>query len=451
MKCISVNRKLAAYIDEELPQDTRAELEKHLKECNRCRNKYDKMKELDESVQAVYRECELPEGFEKNLVRDISENLDRKRKLEDKHDINTKAKVTKNRRIHRFITAAAVTFIVLFLVGGESLVQLLQNSVKGHPAFMLDYKVFKNIKEAQDYVTEIPFVPPAYVPDGYKLKEIEYTKNKDMSISLQFSYESENYNEIVINYTLKGEEDIYGDTVIINPEDIKVETDSGYSPPKGVKISRENTGSELTQKHLEIDLDQYAFSVRINYNYKISDSDKSEDAELIKIAEPYLSSSICNISEKSVEEQMYGKQIYHSFGELKNNVPAVVPVYAPSYIPEGFKLKDITYRMVNPDINFFIIDAIYERFDKSVLFIDYRTPSKGGVHQNNTGRIQTNQAYLLKAREDGKGELLPITEKNLPSMDSSFDINIYLSYDEAISDLAQTADSEIRKVLKGTK
>ncbi|MDD3803465.1 MAG: hypothetical protein PHW02_03640 [bacterium] len=44
--CITVIKKLCGYIDREESEVCCREIEKHLRECDSCRNEYDKMKEM---------------------------------------------------------------------------------------------------------------------------------------------------------------------------------------------------------------------------------------------------------------------------------------------------------------------------------------------------------------------------------------------------------------------
>lgn len=67
--------------------------------------------------------------------------------------------------------------------------------------------------------------------------------------------------------------------------------------------------------------------------------------------------------------------------------------------------------MVNPNINYFIISAVYENPVKSCIYIDYRVPGKGGIISSTNNKIQTNTVYILKTDKSDKTELYPITEK----------------------------------------
>lgn len=341
---------------------------------------------------------------------------------------------------------AIILLVVVLLISGPSLNQWSRVNSKGLPQYILDQQQFNTVDGARKYIKDVPFIEPTYVISGYNLKEITYTKTKEMSFSVDFSYVDRSYNTLNIVYTLKGSSNNYERTPF-NPNCIKVDTGVGYSQPKGVQITKDNHLTELTDKSISVDFEKYIVTAGIHYNSKIQDSDKLGDTELVKIIQGYLNSKICYITENYKQKVLNESQVYSSFEDLKKNLPSSINIIEPKYVPQGFKLKNIVYQMVNPETNFFIIDATYENPDKSLLFIDYRLTSKGNVHQNNSNKIQTNNAYILMPTENGNAKFIPVTEKALPFLDRNFDLCIYLQYGENNIEFNQIGDKELQSVL----
>lgn len=53
MNCFTCEKNISAYIDDELPQDHRIEIEKHLGECDACRDEYESQLATWETVSDV--------------------------------------------------------------------------------------------------------------------------------------------------------------------------------------------------------------------------------------------------------------------------------------------------------------------------------------------------------------------------------------------------------------
>ena len=134
---------------------------------------------------------------------------------------------------------ASIILVVVILISGPGLNQWSQINSKGMPEYFLDKQQFNTAEGARKYIKDLPFIEPPYLIAGYNLKEITYTKSKEMSFSVDFSYEDRSYNTLNIVYTLKGSSNNYERTPF-NPNCIKVDTGAGFSQPKGVKITKDN-------------------------------------------------------------------------------------------------------------------------------------------------------------------------------------------------------------------
>lgn len=358
--------------------------------------------------------------------------------------------IYKKRLIFGTLTVAAA-LLILLLLRANFCPDL--NSSKGLPAYIISQKTFTSLKDAKNYIKDIPFVSPSHVPPGYKLDKIVYTMEKDQTKEVELSYSDNNYNELRITYTLMIDNTDHSKLLkslrSTDPECIRVDTNNGYAGKRGAPQTKENQLSPMTQKNVDIILGHYELNVFLDYNSRIPDEDKSKDNDLIRIVQDYLNSEICSNSDKTLTITSNKITSFSSFQDLKKVLPESIKITEPNYIPKGFRLKNIKYYMVNPNINYFIINAVYENPVKSCIYIDYRIPEKGGIIPSINNKIHTNTVYILKTDKSDKTELYPITEKRLPFMDSRFDLNIYLQYDKYDVELNADSSNIINNILKG--
>lgn len=449
MRCRTAERLIPDYIDKRLDNTAASELESHFKTCKKCSQKVLKLLELDNCIRNIYSQVEPPPDLNERL-NSILDNISMNNTIENK-------KLFSNiKGIGRLLLGtSAVTAALLILLLFKTNFCSNLNSNKGLPAYIINQKTFTTLKDAKNYIKDIPFVSPSHVPPGYKLDKIVYTMEKDQTKEVELSYSDNNYNELRITYTLiidnTHRSELLKSLRSTDPECIRVDTENGYAGKRGAPETKENQLSPMTQKNVDIILGHYELNVFLDYNSRIPDEDKSKDSDLIGIVQDYFNSGICSNSDKTLTITSNKIASYSSFQDLEKALPESIKISEPSYIPKGFKLKNIKYYMVNPNINYFIISAVYENPVKSCIYIDYRMPEKGGITPSINNKIQTNTVYIIKTDKSHKTELYPITEKRLPFMDSRFDLNIYLQYDK--NDVGLNADSSniINNILKGIK
>lgn len=462
MKCRTIMRIFSGYIDNTLKPEMIVKIDKHLIICNRCNIELNNLKKLDNAIGSIYLEKDLPQGLRESLINNLYSTTNENNKTPKKLNVNKEIFFNVNIGFKKFFKEifsnkfklgklVAVIVCIVLLINSSYISSYFDNS-KGLPAYISEQKKFSSIKEAQQQINVIPIVPPK-VNNDFKLRDIIFTKKLDQNISINFSYEDNKFNTLIVVYTRKGNKEEYNQSNLINPNFIKVKTSTVNSTPKGVVITKDNHLTPLTQKELTANLGEYDITTQIQYNSNIANIaniGESGDNELTEIMEGYLNSELCNINKREIDNKVYK---YYNFEDLKKSLPTSVKIIEPNYIPSGFKLKDIKYKMVNPNINYFIINATYENSEDDYLVIDYQLPTKGElISQNNNGIIEKNtSSYIIKARENGKGELIPNIEKRLAYSHNLFDLNVYLMYDKKNSTLDYTGDEEIQKIIGSIK
>lgn len=318
------------------------------------------------------------------------------------------------------------------------------------PAYILEQRTFNSVDAAQKYVKGIPVISPVSIPEGFKLSKIMYTKNKDSSTEISFTYEDKKFNELDIDYTLNEDLNEQYKLQHLNIDFLKVDTSVGYSQPKGVTVTKKNHQSPLTQKTIRTCIGKYLIGASISYNSKTPDEDRTGDNELASIMEEYLNSELINSDNINAENKY---TLYSSFDDLMKALPQGVNIIKPNYIPEGFKLENIKYIMVNPNTNFFIIDAAYKNSNNARIIFDYELSGKTFIKINNN-EVQTNTAYIINTDENKKITLLPFMEKSISYRNNCFDLNIYMQYDkndEKNNTLNDVSNTELQKILQSIK
>lgn len=279
-------------------------------------------------------------------------------------------------------TSAVAAALLILLLFRTNFCSDLTNS-RGLPAYIINQKTFTSLKDAKNYIKDIPFVSPSHVPPEYNLDKIVYTLEKDQTKEVELSYSDNNYDELRITYTLMidntDRSELLKSLRSTDPECIRVDTNNGYAGKRGAPQTKENQLSPMTQKNVDIILGHYELNVFLDYNSRIPDEDKSKDNDLIRIVQDYFNSEICSNSDKTLTIASNKIASYSSFQNLKKALPENIKITEPNYIPKSFNLKNIKYYMVNPNINYFIISAVYENPVKSCIYIDYRVPGKGGI------------------------------------------------------------------------
>jgi predicted anti-sigma-YlaC factor YlaD len=74
MKCEQIRPYLSAYLDGEIEQDKKLEIEKHLSECENCRDEYQsfaKLKEVTDRMKFADLSDQLWAGYWKGIYRQI--------------------------------------------------------------------------------------------------------------------------------------------------------------------------------------------------------------------------------------------------------------------------------------------------------------------------------------------------------------------------------------------
>ncbi|OOB80058.1 MAG: hypothetical protein BEN19_06920 [Epulopiscium sp. Nuni2H_MBin003] len=64
--------KLSLYIDDELEENDKIEIEKHLQSCNNCRDELKILNEIKQGLSKLNAEIELPDGFHTELMKKIA-------------------------------------------------------------------------------------------------------------------------------------------------------------------------------------------------------------------------------------------------------------------------------------------------------------------------------------------------------------------------------------------
>lgn len=105
--CSEIMELMSLYIDNELDDLSRKELEKHIKSCESCRKDLDELKEIV-GILSSNEEVELPAGFKENLHGKL---------MEEKKNQKSKSKLVLFRRKYLSIASSiAAGLILMFIV-----------------------------------------------------------------------------------------------------------------------------------------------------------------------------------------------------------------------------------------------------------------------------------------------------------------------------------------------
>lgn len=401
-------------------------------------NKED-LNDLDKAIENIYFEQEPPADLKENLINNVYASIIESNCSLNHNKNNTrKYHLYNNSPIKMGITAVALLFILIALKSNY-----ITNHLKGLPAYIVEQRTFSSINKAQKYIKDFPFTPPKSIPKEFSISKIVYTKNKDSSAEVDFVYTDKNYNELNIRYT-----DYSYKPSSLNEEYLQVETSTVYSQPKGVTITKENHLSPLTEKELRMITGKYFLTAEIHYNSKIPDSDTTGDNELVKIMEGYLNSELYRNLDNS--NLISGKDYttYSSFDDLMKALPQSVNITKPGYTPESFELENIKYKMINPKINYFIINATYKNPYNTRIIFNYTPPGKNGMRYYS---VITHNIFIIKTNENNNFQLVPITEKEKCFSNDHFDLNVYFQYDENDTIPHSTKNSELDKIIESIK
>lgn len=143
MKCETIRNMISSYIDKDLNDIEKAELEKHLTECEQCREEYESMLDII-AVCGNLEEVELPQNFRTELHQKLEEEK-KKKNLFGNFLGKTGTKMATG------LVAAAL--VIAIGIGGSSL--LFDNNAK----------MSQEIGSAPDYgAAEAPMAMPAAPP-----------------------------------------------------------------------------------------------------------------------------------------------------------------------------------------------------------------------------------------------------------------------------------------------
>jgi hypothetical protein len=70
MNCKKIQKKLSSYIDKEIDEKTAIMIEKHLTDCIDCKNEYELLLKVKESLRCLSA-VELPTNFYENIYREV--------------------------------------------------------------------------------------------------------------------------------------------------------------------------------------------------------------------------------------------------------------------------------------------------------------------------------------------------------------------------------------------
>jgi len=118
MKCETIRNMISSYIDKDLNDIEKTELEKHLSECNECRKEYESLLDII-AVCSNLEEIELPQNFRTELHQ---------RLVEDKKKKNFFAGIMGNKSMR--IATGLVAAALVIAIGIGSLPALLDNNMK---------------------------------------------------------------------------------------------------------------------------------------------------------------------------------------------------------------------------------------------------------------------------------------------------------------------------------
>lgn len=152
MKCETIRSMISSYIDKDLNDIEKTELEKHISECQQCREEYESMLDII-AVCSNLEELELPQSFRTELHQKLVEEKT-KRKLLSSFFGST------GRKMATGLVAAALVLAI-----GLSSSSLLQGK---------NLQLSQNAGAAPEYGTEMaPAAPPTDSIANYSMKSAE--------------------------------------------------------------------------------------------------------------------------------------------------------------------------------------------------------------------------------------------------------------------------------------
>lgn len=469
MKCGYCRKKISPFIDNELDEKEAADVRAHIDSCDSCREVYARYKKLDMCIEDTYERVELREDMRSDIVDSIFDSVN-KNSMSLEYNFHQPKKshpryANRRRFLHIYekqikggVAAIFLLLIFIFAFIKPGFFYKIGAEKTAQNGMYLSEKHFDSMEKAAEFIKEIPFVVPAKVPQGYNLKEVSFYKDFQSKCRVLFLYEDKDYNELEVQYYQKDEvptEDIMS----IDNKYVKIEAVESMGCPKPVEKAKGNV--PMTSKSIKLDLMKYGFAATLRYNSKVPDEDKSGDMILHRIADRYLGSSICTITaDYQSGKSKYENSKYKTYEELKKDLPSGINIVEPSYVPEDFKLKEITYRKVFKD--FFIVQAIYSGYYGEFI-IDYRLSGKGWVGSD-PGKIESNELYSIVLYLNGEKkaalkpgirydkdefEILPQVEKRISASHKDFDLNIVMRIRGLTRESKSRWDDEIIKIRDG--
>ncbi|HYF83986.1 MAG TPA: DUF4349 domain-containing protein [Clostridia bacterium] len=118
MKCETIRNMISSYIDKDLNDIEKTELEKHLTECEQCREEYERMLDII-AICGNFEEIELPQSFRTELHQ---------RLVEEKKKKNFFGSILRNKNMKMATGLVAAALVIAIGIGSSSL--LFNNNMK---------------------------------------------------------------------------------------------------------------------------------------------------------------------------------------------------------------------------------------------------------------------------------------------------------------------------------
>ncbi len=156
MKCETIRSMISSYIDKDLNDIEKTELEKHIAECQQCREEYESMLDII-AVCSNLEELELPQSFRTELHQKLVEE-------KKKRNIFSSVFGSTGRKMATGLVAAAL--VLAIGIGSSSLLQ------------GKNLQLSQNAGAAPEYGTEMaPAAPPSDSINNYSMTMDEGTQN----------------------------------------------------------------------------------------------------------------------------------------------------------------------------------------------------------------------------------------------------------------------------------
>ena len=155
MKCETIRNMMSSYIDKDLNDIEKTELEKHLAECEECREEYESLLDIIAAC-GNFEEVELPQNFRTELHQ---------RLVEDKKKKNFFGGILGNKGMKMATGLVAAVLVIAIGIGSSSLF------------FDKSMKMAEESDSAADYGgATAPAVPTIESDTNFKMKEFEGTQ-----------------------------------------------------------------------------------------------------------------------------------------------------------------------------------------------------------------------------------------------------------------------------------